>query len=270
MIAGELDLSFESSLKGIVFGGVYGIGHQKRGLKPVPGSPIVVSWDLGGVSAVMFMQVDKWRRLRVLKEIVTEDTKLQDLAQEVLDQCERFARMGAHIICDLKALERDIFVYEHCGDPSGATMSKTNQEVPEYTTLYNDFRISVEYLFMAQMNPILRVRARIVAIESLMKRFIASGQPENDGPAFWIDVDECPILDEALRGGYRRKTDMNGNVLDAIDEKHPYEDVVDALGYGVIYKLGVPESIRQQQAKKREEDIEDEVSEPRGVRRTRC
>lgn len=271
MVAGELDLSFESSLKGIVFAGVYGIGHQKTKLKPLAGAPITVCWDLGGVSAVLFIQVDKWRRVRVLKEIVDEDTKLSTLAQTVLDYCEHLSRQGHVVNIDVESFVHDVLTYEHCGDPAGASMTKTNQEVPEYQTLFDEHQISVDYLYMAAIQPQLRVRARIVAIENCMLRHIASGVTDNDGPAFWIDTEECPILDEALRGGYRRKIDLNGNVMDVIDEKHPYEDVVDALGYGIIYKLGVPQSIRVNQNKKSEEQREDNDEEPdKPPRRTRC
>ncbi len=36
-IAGELELSFEGSAKGARFAKIYGPGHQKTGLKAVPG-----------------------------------------------------------------------------------------------------------------------------------------------------------------------------------------------------------------------------------------
>lgn len=263
MIGGELDLSFESSLKGIVFGGTYSSIHQRKGLKPLPGIPMVRCWDLGGTTAVIFLQVTKWRQVRVYKEIVVDNLGLLDIADEVLKVSKELEEKGCQVVdhygrplAARMNTSNWFSQYEDPGDPSGATMTKTNQEVPEYTELQEKKSINVEYLFMAVLAPALRVRARIVAIEDAMKRLITS--PDDPGPGFLIDVDECPILDEALRGGYRRKLDKSGNVLDAIDERHPYEDVVDALGYGLVYKFGVPEKVKQEQNKKTEEEIEDE------------
>lgn len=273
MIGGELDLSFESSLKGIVFGGVYGTLHQKKKLKPVPGVPILRCWDLGGIGAVIWLQYDKYRRFRILKELVTEGLPLLQLADEVLAVSERLEKFGCTVLdangSPFVQDTSDWYTWEDCGDPAGASMSKTNQAVPEYDELFSAKQINVEYLYMATLPTNIRVRARIVSIEDAMKRVIL--QPGQEGLGFWVDVDECPILDEALRGGYRRKLDKNNTVLDAIDERHPYEDVVDALGYGVVYKAGVPDKLKKEQQKKTEEEIEDEDDDmPNGGVRTRC
>lgn len=275
MIGGELDLSFESSLKGIVFGGIYGPLHQQKNLCPIPGIPIIRSWDLGGTGAVIWMQIDKYRRIRVYKELVTEGVGLNDLADEVLAISERLEKKGCKLV-DIHGRPlsaymdmSDWYTWEDCGDPAGASMTKTNQKVPEYEELFTEKKINVEYLFMASIPTNIRVRSRIVQIEDAMKRLIlATGQ---EGPGFWVDTDECPILDEALRGGYKRKIDKNNNVMDAIDERHPYEDVVDALGYGCVYKLGIPDSVKREQKKKKEEEIEDEEAAENGSgRRSRC
>ncbi len=274
VVAAELDLQFEGSLKGPVFASSYGVAHQKKGLQLIPGLPVYRGWDLGGWSAVVFMQLDKNRRLRVYREVVSEGGKLTEIVDEVLRISEELARAG-YETRDIGDDWRDWYRFDDAGDPSGATTNKSNQLVPEYEELFEKHDINVDYLFMAAMPTEIRVRARIVQIQNCMQRYIPSDNPENDGPGFWIDVDGCPILDEALRGGYRRKiNDTTGGVTDKIEERHPYVDVVDGLGYGVVKLLGVPEQIKREATKRKTEDqLEDEDSDRfagQGGRRSRC
>lgn len=271
VVAAELDLSFETSVKGPVFASIYGAGHQKKGLKLIPGVPVLRCWDPGGGwFAVIFIQIDRDRRVRVLREVLTHGEPLSVTAREVLRVSEELVRAGATIKDEYGW--QDYWKFEDPGDPSGASISKANQVVPEYTELYDEHHINVEYLFMAQLPTELRVRARILQIQNAMQRHIPSQNPELDGPAFWIDTDGCPTLDEALRGGYRRKVDANKNVLDQIEKRHPYNDVVDALGYGIVYVLGLPEQIKREAHRHSEEEEEDNDAqdEHSSRRRSRC
>lgn len=262
-VASEIDLSFETSVKGPVFSQIYGFGHQKRGLKPDSDYPVTRCWDPGGgFFAVMFIQVvyvKGKRRVMVLREICTEGANLDTVAEMVLSYTEELCRTGMKIIDHRSDHWKDWFSFEDPGDPSGGqAVAKSNQEVPEYEDLYTKHGINVEWSFMASLPTNLRVRARILSIQNAMQSHISTDNPETDGPAFWVDIDQCPVLDEALRGGYRRKTDTAGNVMDAIEERHPYVDVVDALGYGCVYKLGIPEQIKREHQRKTEEQKEDE------------
>lgn len=275
-IAAELDLCFETSVKGPVFASLYGIGHQKRGLTPNREYPIIRGWDPGGgYFAVLFLQVIPIagkKRVVVYREVITEGERLDVVAEEVLSVSEQLAKSG-FIIHDESVRDwKKWFSFKDPGDPSGATITKANQEVPEYTDLYTKHGIDVDYLFMAQMPTNLRVRARILSIQNAMLTHISTQNPETDGPGFWVDVDGCPILDEALRGGYRRKTDINGNVLDEIEKRHPYNDAVDALGYGCVYELGIPEQIKREHQTRTEEKQEDEEGDDLASlpRRRRC
>ncbi len=266
-IAGELDLSFESSVKGIVFGGCYGQRHQKTGLKPWLDVPVLRCWDPGGIFAVIWIQVNRYRKVRVLKEFVDKDAKIHNVAREVMAISESLERTAG---CEL--------IFKDCGDPSGAQDNNSAQEDPEYTVLAGaPYNWEVDSDFFVHIPSKLRVRTRIVAIQNALKGEIACGVPSEDGPQFEIDIDECPFLHEAFIGGYRRKLDLNKNVLDAIDDsKRPYTDVMDGLGFGVVHELGIPETIRKEIKKKSEEEIEDsqepedlwETLAARG--RTRC
>lgn len=272
MIAGELDLSFESSIKGLVFAAHYGNSHEKKGLKPIPGVPIIRAWDPGGWAACIFLQVDKYRRVRVYREVIEHGKTIHEFAEIVKAVSQDFISRGFTIKDQGAPMEW--FTFEDCGDSSGGVITKMNQEEPEFETLRAHHDIDVDYTFMAGLPTQLKRKARVTAITNLLVRHIASGIPENDGPAIWIDVDKCPILDEALKGGYRRKLDRNNNVLDVIDDtKRPYTDAVDALGYGVLYKLGIPESIRKEMTKRSEEEQEDNESSSDGckpLRQSRC
>lgn len=271
IIAAELDLSFDSSVKGPIYADSYGTGHQKRNLIPVPGIPICRAWDLGGWSAVVWFQFDRNRRIIVYRELITEGMKLHDIIDEVQRISEELARSG---LTEVDAGDwEDFYRFEDCGDPSGASTNKSNQLVPEYEELA-DVNIYVDYLFMATMQAGLRVRARHLAVQGALTRYI-TGSASVEGPGFWIDVDRCPVLDEALRGGYRRKVSpSDGKILEAVEERHPYIDAADALGYGVIYKAGVPEQVKKEAKHKSEEQIEDEDARDYGrsmsSRRSRC
>jgi hypothetical protein len=273
IVAAEIDLSFERSIKGPVFGDVYGLGHRKPGMKLVPDCPIIRCWDIGGAwSGVVLLQVDKLRRVRIYREVAELGLTLDQLVDRVLEVSEELVRTA--MPKDAKGEWTDWGTFRDVGDPSGATISKANQVVPEYEDMYVKKGISVDCMQFATMPTDIRVRARILQIQNAMQRHIPSTNPEIDGPAFWIDTDACPTLDEAFLGGYRRKVDQAKNVLDIIEKNHPYNDVVDAAGYGIVDVLGVPDSLKRELKKKHEEQLEDEepygeYGEPTG-RRSRC
>jgi hypothetical protein len=273
VVAAELDLSFETSTKGPVFAHIYGAGHQKTGLKLLPGIPVIRGWDPGGGwFAVVFLQIDRDRRVRFYREVLTHSVTLDETAAEVIRVSEELARESWK--GDKSYDWQDWYQFVDVGDPSGASISKSNQTVPEYDDLFLKHSINVDYLQFATMPSEIRVRSRILQYSNAMQRHIPSPNPGLDGPALWIDIDGCPTLDEAFAGGYRRKIDANGNVMDTIDRRHPYNDVVDAGGYGIVSVLGVPEQIKREARKRSEEQDEDEY--PYGEyghspgRRSRC
>lgn len=258
VVAAELDLSFETSVKGPVFADKYGAGHQKKGLKLLPGIPVIRAWDPGGGwFGVLLLQITKDRRVRVYRECLLHGHTLDDMAMDVKKASEELAR-ASYQGNQNEFTYKDWYEFIDVGDPSGATISKANQVIPEYQELQQTHDITVDYMFMAEMPTEIRVRARIIQILNCMQRHISSQNPDLDGPALIIDIDGCPTLDEALRGGYRRKIDANGNVLDAIEKRHPYNEVVDCLGYGIVSELGIPEQIKREQKRLSEEKKEDE------------
>ena len=274
VVAAEVDLSFESSIKGPVFADIYAPSHQKRGLKLIPDLPVIRAWDPGGWFATVLLQVTKKRRVIFYREVLTHGATLKEHTEEVLKVSEELARDSAKN-CKTDLDWNAFYVFKDVGDPSGASVSKANQPCPEYTSLFDDFGIIVDYMFMAEMPTDLRVRSRILQYQNCMQRFLPDKDPDEDGPALWIDIDGCPTLDEAMRGGYRREVDKQGNILDRIAKRQPYNDVVDAGGYGIVSELGIPEQLKRLAKQKREEEIEDEdpygeYGYPFGGARSRC
>lgn len=210
-LAKEVDISYQVSIKGRVFEH-YGFGNQKKGIKPVNNKPIYVAWDPGLTFAVIWGQVDSYGRIIFLKELVRTGAHLGDVAKEVLDICAR---------------NFDGYEFIHVGDPYGSYRQVSAQQEPEYATLQRDFGISVQSKILGKIPPKDREKSRIHLLSNKMSERIGA----EDTCALMVDPDECPILDRAFGGEYRRKTDVDGKVIDQIDAKHPYEDVMDCAGY---------------------------------------
>ncbi|MBS1586953.1 MAG: hypothetical protein JSS82_15565 [Bacteroidetes bacterium] len=219
-IAAELDICYESSTKGKVFGDYVPEWHHKKGLKPQDGRPIIRVWDPGLTFFVLFLQVDSYRRVLVLREMCREDAHIRDVASEVLSVSE---------------LEFPGFTFEDYGDPNGARRQNSAMEMPEFSTLQDEFDIYVDTNFDGATEH-QRVKSRIQAIHNKLREQLAPIKSQ----AFLIDPDQCPILDRALSEGYRYKVDKyTKRVTEQIDEEHPYEDAVDCLGMGILATIGL-------------------------------
>lgn len=209
-LAKEVDISYLYSQKGVVFEN-YGYAHQDPLLKPVEGRRIIRIWDPGIDFHVLFAQWDSYARALCLKELHWTDAKIDDIAEEVLD---------------ISAFWFNGYEFEDYGDPYGSYRHVSMQQDPEYIYLMEHYGIMVESAFMARIPPRDRIKHRITALRQKMSEFVGI----TNGPALIVNTDQCPMLDRAFRGEYRRKIDMNGNVLEQIDEHHPSEDAVDCAG----------------------------------------
>jgi len=232
-VAKELDISYETSIKGRIFD-TYGFGHQQRGLKPMNGEKIIRAWDPGLHFCVLWGQVDTYGRILLLKELHIEGAHLDAMAEGVLDISQRYF---------------PDFEFVDVGDPYGASRQVSSQREPEFTVLQNDYGIMVQTRFLGGMPAKDRLRARIQILRRKMEEYVGS----TNTPSLIINPDECPILDRAFGGEYKYKSDINGTVLPIIDEKHPTEDAVDCAGMLALYKFpwgmktlaGVPLRVRE-------------------------
>ena len=215
-LAREVDISYLNSTKGVVFDS-YGYGHQDPKLKPVEGKKIIRIWDPGIHFGVLFGQVDSYGRAIALKELYLENARIDQVADSVLDISARYFNG---------------YDFEDCGDPYGSYRHVSMQQDPEYVYLMQHYGIVIESSFLAKLAPKSRVKERITAIRAKMCEYVGV----TNSPALIVNTEECPILDRALKGEYRRKVDMNGVILEDIDEQHPSEDLVDCLGMMLLFK----------------------------------
>lgn len=219
-VAAELDIKYDTSTNALVFP-EFMEGHRKQNLKPDPDRKILRIWDPGITWAVLWLQVDNYGRVLVLHELVVENAHLDDVADQV------------------KRISQDRFrgfTFEDCGDPAGANRVTAAQEEPEYLLLWANHGIEVEYLGFVEMSTKIRVKARILQIKQQLREQCLQQKSQK----LLVDTKACPILTEALSEGYRWKLDrFTKKPKDEVDEKHPYEDVVDCLGYGLLYKFGL-------------------------------
>lgn len=219
-VAAELDINYTGSVKGLVFPDYYD-RHQARGLKPVEGLPILRVWDPGLTFCVLFMQIDHYRRALILQEVLFENARIHDVAGRIVE---------------ISQTEYQDFEFMDCGDPAGKNRASSAAEDPEYVTLAHDYDIDVDYTFMEEMQSRLRRKTRITAIHNKMREDVY----QTKSAGLVIDIEKCPVLDEALLEKYRYKVNKwTKECTEEIDEQHPWEDVVDCLGYGIVYRLGL-------------------------------
>lgn len=220
-IAAELDICYETSTKGKVFEAYVPEWHAKKGLQPQPGKTVVRVWDPGLTFYVLFMQIDNYRRVLCLKELCLENAHLRDVANQVLSISE----------IDFKDC-----IFADYGDPAGSSRNNSALEVPEFSTLRDEYDIHVDTSFCDGMPSVMRRKNRIQAINNKLREQLAPIKSQ----ALLIDVDKCPILDRALREGYRYKVDKwTKRVTEQVDEEHPWEDAVDCLGMGILAEIGL-------------------------------
>ncbi len=214
--AREVELDYNQSLKGHVFN-TYKWEHKDDKLLFDPTKRIIRAWDPGVHFMVVWGQIDSHGRLLLLKEYYDEEAHLEKVAKNVLDISERFFP-GC--------------TFEDCGDPSGAYRKVANQTRSEYMELWLTHRINVDYYFMNRVRPQDRVDTRIQAIQNKMDKWCHA----LNTPMLMVNHIQCPIVDAAFGGDYRRKIDIQGNVMDKIEEVHPSEDAVDCSGYIALFK----------------------------------
>lgn len=222
-IARELDINYATSIKGQVFPD-YTERHRIQNYVPDTTGSIVRCFDPGLTFAVLWLHIDNYGRIVAFKENVIENARIRDVGELVQEEARALDAASGP------------YKYEDYGDPAGASRSGAGSENPEYTTLAYEYDIDVDYTFMAEMPPRMRVKNRISAIRRKLGEFCV----QRGTPMLLVDTVGCPTLNEALAEGYRWKVDkITREIKQEVDERHPYEDVVDCLGYGLLGKLGL-------------------------------
>lgn len=220
VMASEIDINYAASTKGRVFEDYVPSFHRRAGLQPDKNIPILRIWDPGIDFCVLFLQIDKYSRVLALREILAQNAHVREVAEHALHLSHKY--------------------YSGCefldyGDPAGYTRSQSSAEQAEFQVLRDEFDIPVDVSFMKDVPTHMRVPQRIQAIKNKLTQWLA--QPASHG--LLVDHEACPLLDRALVEGYRYVVDKYTKVVSEKPEhKHPYCDVIDCLGYGILAELG--------------------------------
>jgi hypothetical protein len=217
-LAREVDIDYNLSTEEVVFSEFNAALHlmktpwvYNRELETID------AFDFGTTCAVLYAQVTDDDRLMVFKEVVLlNNGNTEDLAEWHHKMVARY----------------DMKTPYHAVDPAGkANVGLTHVKNTHHLILESN---GIGPLNFRKAEKMKKRREEGVA---LMKRLFTKrvgGQEQ-----ILIDPEGCPLLVEALMSEYKYKTDANGERSDEIDEKHPYEDIVDCLRYIVIEKFGV-------------------------------
>lgn len=220
-IASEIDINYATSARGLIFSDYNVEWHSKKGLKHFDNKPIIRVWDPGGEFCVLFMQVDSYRRVLVFREIHIVDAHIRDVANEVLYQSHKY-------FPDCEFIDY--------GDPNGNNRNNSAIDKPEFEVLRDEFDIYVDTTWAAGMPSNMKVKNRIIAIHNKLRESV----PALKTFGLLVDPVGCPNLEHAMLEGYRYKIDSHTKrVLEVVAEEHPYEDVVDCLGMGILAELGL-------------------------------
>lgn len=218
-MAREYLLDYNLSQKGIIFQDVFNEEvHCDPNLTINPSDgPILRICDPGLTFAWAWMQFTDDGEIKVAKELVKDDAVLENVMDNMID------------------ISNDMF--EDCefevaiGDPQGASRLVAGQMVADYTQMQRMYGIVVNSRWLANIPAKQREKMRITMLTSVLQE-----RMWDNSPVFKINSKECPLLVEAFKGGYRREVDKSGNVLDTVDRRHPWADIMDCVGMGVVFK----------------------------------
>lgn len=207
-IARHILISYEDSVEGVVFD-EFTDSHIFKGVYEFDVNlPLIRVLDFGGTNASLFAQKDKYGRFTIFRELVLGPSSgTPDQAKIV------------------KAITAEYDVRQGCRDACDPAGKTGKSAAPEIT----DVQVCREYGINPQYDRIESIRDRVQQGITLIKTKLS----ERIGGIETIRISEsgCPTLIDAFRSGYRWKTDRQGNILNEVDEKHPYEDVMDCCRY---------------------------------------
>ncbi len=230
-IARELDISYEYSNRDRVYEEFTAQHIAKVAYNP--DLEVLRSWDFGyHTPAVLALQRDEWGRVVVLKEWVGQRVVLKKFAQQVKD--ESIALFGANArfrdVCDPaghqhndKSEDTSIEILKHMGiEPVGVRCGVV-ASIDKLRHLMIEVR-DVPVKEDPHPSPPLKGEGAEPA-----ESFMREGRHMMKSPAFLVDGEKCPVLVDALQGGYRYVSPDS----DELAQVHPFEDVADALRYAV-------------------------------------
>lgn len=213
-VARELDINYELSVEGVVFKQFQEM-HILRGEFQVnPYSPVIRILDYGGCNAALFAQKSGAGQMIFFKEIVIlKESNTPKLAQAVSDY-------SSDLDCD---------TFNDYDDPAGEHDDWVSGKAS--AQIVNQYGIFPTHQASAGTKD--RRTSRVEHIH-----FHLSSLTEN-GPALMIH-ESMKWTIEAFQSGYRYAEGKDGAIdVDVIDEMHPYEDVMDCVGMGLMEEMAI-------------------------------
>lgn len=180
------------------------------------GRALIIGLDLGRTPCAIFIQQDHYGRTLVVDEVTSEDMGLEQFLQTKLRPAVADPRYaGCRVIIGF--------------DPAGTAKSQLS-ELSAWDVLKNNGWVS-------RPAPTNAIDPRLRAIErDLLQTRVVRDETgaTSSTPALLVDRSRCPTLARALRQEYKYRRRKDGQVEDVPEKSHPWSDVVDALGYGIM------------------------------------
>jgi len=244
-LAREVDISYSLSVEGAVID-MFDYGTHVKNVYVQPGSynpdklwvpdpshPIIISFDFGLITAAaLFGQVDQYYNVDVFHEVVLgkgtgterQTASTEDLGAATIATIDRYNRIHPY----RKAGSPASYSFEFCGDPAGQTKPWQTNEA------FNDYDVLDRYQIRPiQNDKIIAAAKRLQSGMTLMQTFFST-RYNNRERILLHNPDKIPLLIQALQGEYKYKTDRNNDTTNVIEQKHPYEDVMDTLRYMLL------------------------------------
>jgi hypothetical protein len=232
-VARELDISYDHSVEGIVFGELTEQHIIKEPYHFDPMLSTIVAFDFGRTMSALISQKDNHGRLHIFKEFVVDPAGKYGLKGE---NTPDIANIVKSFMSDLDIRSRVDYVCDPAGNSPDHRTKTTDVQILEL----NGFK-------PMQFKKAMEMKDRLTEGVKLIKKKLS--ERIGDSESIIIYEQGCPILLEAFRSGYRYKQDHAGNITDKIEEEHPYEDVVDCLRYTLIECFTVAGSLNKKKGK---------------------
>jgi hypothetical protein len=184
--------------------------HVVDDVEPVYGHPLIIGQDFGRDPCSVICQLDHRGCMRVLQEVIAEDTGLELHLRQALRPAlnnERYIGRSVAVV----------------GDPSGVAKDSIYEET--------SFDVIKRHGFMAIPAPTNDIDPRIRAIEAFLLMQV------DGGPGLIVDRNRCPTIVRALEGGYRYDRTKSG-IRKPAPSKNEYSHPIDALQYACLAAHG--------------------------------
>ncbi len=186
------------------------------GLEVIHDLPLNLAFDFGNTPCCLICQRTPFGQIRVYREIQLFNSGIEQL----LD----------HLDSTLKSDYPGNTSWRCWGDPAGDKGTEVNATVTPFTVMaargYECLPGAVSFF------------ARKHAVKGILRRMCGGY------PALIIDPEGCPMLVEALLGGYRYPTSLDGRVGDK-PLKNEWSHLANALEYEITGEFDVVESINE-------------------------